>query len=161
MAHDVITVAEEWVYATASANAAVQTALGASPNTRVWPAFAPQDALAPFCTHDFAGGAVIPQPVGNLPPSAYGLAWQITVWGDGADRQGLRAGTTALLAALLGSDMAGRKGVTFTSADGSIWLVNTWYVAPVPAAGEMSAEGTYQRVTHEIRLELFAVSPAP
>lgn len=158
MAHDAITVAEEWVYATLSADAAVQAALGSAPNTRVWPAFAPQGATAPFATHDFAGGTVIPQPIGNLPPSAYGLAWQVTVWGDGADRQGLRPAVTAILAALLGSTMAGRKGVHFASADGTLWQVNTWYVAPVPAAGEMGAEGTYQRVTHEIRVELFAVA---
>lgn len=151
---DAITVAEEFVYQTLAADAAVTALLGSGANLRVWPAFAPTDAGFPYCVHDYAGGATVPKPLGALPPAAWQLHWQVAVWGQESDRQGLRAPMAAVLGALVGSEMGGLKAVTFLSADGSAWSVNSFYYAPVPAPGEMGGEGVYQRVTHEIVLEL-------
>lgn len=159
MAVDVVTIAEEWVYEMAGANAAVTTALGSGDSLRVWPAFAPQGAVFPYCTHDLAGTLDVPKPYGG-PPSQWSIVWDVTVWGDSADRQQLRAAMTAMLGALTGDDMRGRAVKWQSETDGSTWMIGCTYRMPVPAPGDngVSGEGVYQRVCHQVKLEMQRLS---
>lgn len=158
MAADVVTVAEEWVYQTLIANPGVTAIFGAPPNTRVWPAFAPREAMLPYLTHDLAGAGQA-TPLGMRPPSQYSLIWQVTVWGDGQSRQQLRAGVKAWLAALLGETMGGVSTSFLSVADSSAWAVNALYLGPIPVPGgsEAGGDGIFQRVAHGIKLEMQAL----
>lgn len=154
-APEVVTVVEEYVYATLAADSAVQAALGNPP--RIYPAYGPEGALAPFLTHDLIGSDV-DVAFDDGPPLAYRIHWNLTLWGEGPSRQQLRAPMQAALAALVGPNLAGFPAAPFGSAvDGSLWTVATSYAMPMPEpalAGQIAGEGAWARLAHAITLFL-------
>ena len=149
------TVAEEWLYATLAADAAVAAAVG----DRYWPEYAPVGAAAPFLTFSLVGGEAM-APVAGAPPCLWTLLWEVTAWGEGPGRQQLRGPMQAALAAVAGDGLAGRPAAPFGSGDGSRWVVRCAYEGPVatpPLAGEVAGEGVWARIAHAVMIEL---SPA-
>lgn len=142
-AFEPVTVVEEWVFQTLSADATIDAEVGAD---NIWPAFSPPDAGLLHLSHDFAGpeGGIPAVPMGRG-IAQIGLRWDVTAWTPGMDRQVLRPVMKAVQAALTGPSIAGRR-FRFASYDGSAWGVECTYLGPVVVPADVGPSGIWQRV---------------
>jgi hypothetical protein len=144
-----VTICEEFVYQTLSADAALDGLIGAD---NIWPAFAPVDVTTMHLTHDFTGpaGGIAATPLdGGL--ALLTLFWDITAWTPGLDRQVLRPVAKRVQEILTGTAAVGKRFL-FTSVDGSVWAIACRYGGPIVVAADINP--TWQRVAARYVMEL-------
>lgn len=151
---DVVTVAEGVVYQTLKAAPAVAVALPRDGGeVRVYPEVAPAGVEETHVAHDIGGAGDVAAPMGGEPVK-WTLPWDVTAWIDGQARQALGPVVTAVLVALCGDGLRGRRLPPYDDGDGGRWAVAIRYVGPIPAPGDFQASGVWRRVAHRISIEL-------
>lgn len=150
-AFDPVTLVEEFVYATLSADATIDAAIGVD---NIWPAFSPAHVNDTHLTQDFAGpdGGIAAVPIGQA-IALLSLRWDVTAWTPGMDRQVLRPVMKAVQAALTGPGIKGKRFV-FTSGDGSAWSMACRYQGPVLVPADVGPTGIWQRVSSRFLIEM-------
>lgn len=151
-------VAEEFIFATLSADAGVAALLGAGDAAQVWPAPAPPHAGPLHVTTFFSGpsGGIPAVPLGRA-VAQLGMRWLLTGWRAGYDKQAIVPVMEAVMVALIGAD---RKGRRFRWADrfGRGWAIGVTYLGPDVAPADIAPEGPWSRISETYLLDLRPVS---
>jgi len=156
---EAVTVVEEWVATKISANPTVRDLIPAPPylggGVLVYPTIAPFEVRDAHVSHDHAEWSVAVTKQGA--PTSWTCAWEVSAWAPEWDRQRLRPLVEAIIASLVGSDMAGTQE-RFVSADGRGYAILCGYASPIVgfAADPTQVGGVWQRVTHRFAIELTA-----
>jgi len=153
VAFEPISVVEEFVYTTLSADEALVLLLGSADAIR--PQFMPDEEPDLHVTHDFAGPDG--RDTGTIPMgqaiAMLSLRWMIVAWSKGPSRQALRPVMKRIVVALGGLDMRGRQFV-FVDSDEIGWDVTTRYEGPARVTPEAGATGVWQQVAGYFRIEI-------
>lgn len=144
-----VTIVEEFVYATLSADATIDSLVGAD---NIWPSFSPSGVNALHLTQDFAGPELgnPAVPMGQA-IALLSLDWDITAWTPGRSRQALRAVMKRVQELLTGPSIVGKR-FSFVSSDTTAWAIACRYRGPVVVPPEVNP--TWQRVSSRFRIEL-------
>lgn len=153
IAYEPTTVCSEFISKTLKADAGVTALLAAEV---IRPQFYFGEEPDQYVTHRWAGpdgASTLTLPIGK-PPAMVRLRWQVTAWTKALGDQALRPLGKAIIAALTGSDMAGKSFPSFVDSDSVGWAITVLWAGPALVRPEEVPEGVWQQVSAYYQVDM-------